>query len=216
LKNGNEISQGDAFCPLGLLWVKKLNRTNDYSVTSIDKQGRGGMIFAHLVKIKVENEELANKFPLSKRHEKFNDSVVVRIYSDSGGKTSYVTFRCTRGASEAFVVGCNAIIDVLRGHSTQKKPNQANTTNSSMPQSSSEQYVAKQKNINPMHAGSPIAVKPQGRAASKINMNNQSGRVNIQQLTNDRALASNQQYASQPAVIAKSHAEMGAPHLWEA
>ena len=118
LNNGAATKGDSCFCPLALLWVKKLNSSNDHSVATIDKQGKGGMIFTHLSKLKVDKERGIG-FPLTKKQsDKFRDSVVVRLYSDAGGNSTVVTFRCTRGAAENITVGCSAIIDVLRGQSS--------------------------------------------------------------------------------------------------
>jgi hypothetical protein len=212
LKSGKDISNGDAcFCPLALLWVKKLTRSNDHSVTTIDQQGRGGVIFAHLVKAKVENE-LATRFPLTKKQaDKFRDSLVVRIYSDSGDKTSGITFRCTLGTAESIVMGCSAIADVLRGHSPKKSKSRpsSSATDGNMAHSSSQQYVANQAfGTVQLPASIPVGVPSGGMSSGQqYSLSSQSGRM-----PNNQGIV----FPPQQQVFAKSYAESGAPHLWEA
>lgn len=184
LKNASSLEGDACFCPLALLWVKKLTSTNDHSVTSIDKQGRGGIIFAHLSNVKVE-KELAKLFPLTKRqNDKFRDSIVLRIHSDGGGKSTATTLRCTRGAAENIVLGCSAIIDVLRGHSSRKKSGG----------SSSQQYATKQHSSSDMYTNSQMTHNKKEYLSAKNSLSSEDNAI----------------------VIARSHADEGAPNLWEA
>ncbi len=184
LNNDTGSKVDSCFCPLALLWVKKLNSSNDHSVTTIDKQGRGGMIFTHLSKVKV-GKGRAKGYPLSKKQsDKFRDSVIVTLFSD-GGKGSGVTFRCTKGAAENISVGCSAIIDVLRGQKSSKK----NIANGS----SSQQYVANHQAATQMHYP-----------------NNEMFGKNVM---HDRSMSHEDDGG---VVVARSYADEGAPHLWEA
>lgn len=199
------MSNGDAcFCPLALLWVKKLTRSNDFSVTTIDKQGKGGIIFAHLAEVKVDNE-WTNQFPLPKKiSQKYSDSVTIRIFSDGDGKTNVTTLRCSRGTADNILLGCSAIIEVLRGGSRMKRT----TDDKNMHKSSSEQYVNQQNKqqiggIQGNSVASSVGSSRQLSIESSKNGSQRSGRVMANQTANR-------------PVVAKNYAEQGAPHLWEA
>ncbi len=99
------------FCPLGLLWVKKFSKSREYSVLTIDKQGRGGVLLANLVQVNVSEDKNGNSALTKTQMKKFHDSCIVSIQ----GKSSFVTLRCERNDADAILIGCNAIIDVLRG-----------------------------------------------------------------------------------------------------
>ena len=205
LRNGKDMSNGDAcFCPLALLWVKKLTRSNDFSVTTIDKQGKGGIIFAHLAEVKVDNE-WTNQFPLPKKlSQKYSDSVTIRIFSDGDGKTNVTTLRCSRGTADNILLGCSAIIEVLRGGSRMKRT----TDDKNMHKSSSEQYVNQQNQqqiggIQGNSVASSVGSSRQLSIESSKNGSKRSGRVMANQTANR-------------PVVAKNYAEQGAPHLWEA
>lgn len=209
LRNGKDMSNGDAcFCPLALLWVKKLTRSNDFSVTTIDKQGKGGIIFAHLAEVKVDNE-WTNQLPLPKKiSQKYSDSVTIRIFSDGDGKTNVTTLRCSRGTADNILLGCSAIIEVLRGGSRMKSRSQRTTDDKNMHKSSSEQYVNQQNKqqiggIQGNSVASSVGSSRQLSIESSKNGSQRSGRVMANQTANR-------------PVVAKNYAEQGAPHLWEA
>ncbi len=191
LNNGTSSNGDSCFCPLALLWVKKLTSSNDHSVTNIDKQGKGGMIFAHLSKVKVEKGR-GTGLPLTKKQiEKFRDSVIVRLYSDAGGKNAVTTLRCTKGAAENISVGCSAIIEVLRGQRPSKKHGGKSNKHVG---SSSQQYVAQHQISGGMYTGHETMLNPQGSIiGQKSNSNEDNG-----------------------VVVARSYADEGAPNLWEA
>lgn len=205
------MSNGDAcFCPLALLWVKKLTRSNDFSVTTIDKQGKGGIIFAHLAEVKVDNE-WTNQFPLPKKiSQKYSDSVTIRIFSDGDGNSNVTTLRCSRGAADNILLGCSAIIEVLRGGSRMKNQSQKIATDDKdMHKSSSEQYVNQQSmqrtgGIQGNSVASSVGSSHQLSIESSKNGSQRSGRV-----------MKNQTIANRP-VVARNYADQGAPHLWEA
>lgn len=205
------MSNGDAcFCPLALLWVKKLTRSNDFSVTTIDKQGKGGIIFAHLAEVKVDNE-WTNQFPLPKKiSQKYSDSVTIRIFSDGDGNSNVTTLRCSRGAADNILLGCSAIIEVLRGGSRMKNRSQKIATDDKdMHKSSSEQYVNQQSmqrtgGIQGNSVASSVGSSHQLSIESSKNGSQRSGRV-----------MKNQTIANRP-VVARNYADQGAPHLWEA
>lgn len=114
LKNGNGMQQGDAaFCPLGILWVKKLSKTHDYSISKVDNQGRGGGLFAHLTRFSIRNDLLRQYSLTKKQSAKFRECVVVTLYFD-GEHDFSVTFACSKSSAEVITTGCCAVIDILR------------------------------------------------------------------------------------------------------
>ena len=146
-----------------------------------------------------------------KQADKFRDSLVVRIYSDSGDKTSGITFRCTLGTAESIVMGCSAIADVLRGHSPKKSKSRpsSSATDGNMAHSSSQQYVANQAfGTVQLPASIPVGVPSGGMSSGQqYSLSSQSGRM-----PNNQGIV----FPPQQQVFAKSYAESGAPHLWEA
>ena len=126
LKNNNKSDA--CFCPLGLLWVKKFSKSKEHSVLTIDKQGRGGMLLANIVRASLI-EDYTGSSSLTKRQlEKYHDSIIIKLQ----GTTSMVTLRCERNDAEAISVGCNAMIDVLRGskNGNASRPRSAQSRNS--------------------------------------------------------------------------------------
>lgn len=114
LKNGNGMQQGDAaFCPSGILWVKKLSKTHDYSISKVDNQGRGGGLFAHLTRFSIRNDLLRQYSLTKKQSAKFRECVVVTLYFD-GEHDFSVTFACSKSSAEVITTGCCAVIDILR------------------------------------------------------------------------------------------------------
>lgn len=190
LKNTSSSSKANScFCPLALLWLKKQSRNSDHSVTNIDRQGKGGMIFSHMFNVKIE-PELAKAYPLTKKqNEKFKNSVVVRLFAENAGNSSVVIFRCSQEVAETIMMGCSAIIDVLKGRTKKEaKPSKRGADGSS-----SQQYVARhQQSSGQVHAGGN-----QMLGAPKPS-NQDNGHFPSQQ------------------VVAKNYAQSGAPHLWEA
>lgn len=109
LKNSNKSDA--CFCPLGLLWVKKFNKSREHSILAIDKQGKGGMLLANLVEVTVVEDYGENSTLTKKQLERYHDSCIVNLR----GASSFVTLRCEKNDADAVLVGCNAITDVLRG-----------------------------------------------------------------------------------------------------
>ena len=109
----NNAKSDACFCPLGLLWVKKFNKSREHSVLTIDKQGRGGMLLANLIEISTGEytTDISNSVLTKNQMKKFYDSCIVTLK----GQSSFVTLRCERNDADAIMIGCNAIIDVLRG-----------------------------------------------------------------------------------------------------
>ncbi len=125
LKKG--AKQEACFCPLGLLWVKKFNKSKEHSVLTIDKQGRGGLLLANLVRVKVTDSQQGTNKLTKVQLQKYNDSCIVTLH----GKSTFVTFRAERDDADAIMVGCNAIVDVLRGNNNGNASRPASSMSSS-------------------------------------------------------------------------------------
>lgn len=114
LNNGDE-ARDNGYFPLGLLWVKKMNKHRGHSISSIDADGRGGLLLADIVRIE-ECNDIAEKFPLTKKQLRdYPDSVAVRLQVDHKGQTRYVTFRCSKAASTVIITGCQSAIAFFKG-----------------------------------------------------------------------------------------------------
>jgi len=202
----NAIDNGDTlFFPLALLWVKKLTKQNEYSVTTIDKQGRGGMILAHMSRAKIENE-WSSQFPLTKKQaEKFKDSVIVRIYSQTAQKSSAITLKCTEAVANQIINGCSAVVNVLRRQHLSKGKSASNALISDV-----NRKGVSAANSNPIQRGNDA--RPQNGASfqKQIRYDNQH---NISSNPHERML--NQSVQGQ-VVVAKNYESSGAPNLWEA
>ena len=114
LKTENDDDAGDrGHCPKGLLWIKKITSSREQSVNNIDRHGKGGILFSHILSV----EELTGKnIPMSKKQlqGKFIDSVVVVLKGteEAGSKTVY--FRCrTRQEALVLCAGCSMIVKML-------------------------------------------------------------------------------------------------------
>jgi len=118
LNNGDSRSHDSGYYPLGLLWVKKMNKTKGHSITSIDPDGRGGLLLADMVRIEECTADIENKFPLTKRQLRdYPDSVALRLQVDHNGITRFVTFRCSKAASSVIITGCQSAIALLGTYS---------------------------------------------------------------------------------------------------
>ena len=117
-QEGSWLNYGDranenGYFPLGLLWVKKMNKSKGHSISSIDSDGRGGLLLADIVRID-ECTDIAGKFPLTKKQLRdYPDSVALRLQVDHKGQTRYVTFRCSKAASTVIITGCQSVIALL-------------------------------------------------------------------------------------------------------
>ena len=173
LKKDSNLGNGDScFCPLGILWLKKLNKNREHSISNIDKQGRGGMLLANLSRAN-EIHDYTSKYPMSRKQlDQFKGSAVIRLYSDASGPTKFVTLRCTKHDAVGIILGCNAITDVLRGNNVlfQKKSqtNMQSKLNRPIPNitkqgSSSQRYIDSQSS---MHLSQPASVVSRSYASS--------------------------------------------------
>jgi hypothetical protein len=117
-QEGHWLTSGDrnhdnGYFPLGLLWVKKINKSKGHSISSIDSDGRGGLLLADIIRIE-ECPEIIEQFPLTKKQLRdYPDSIAVRIQADHKGQTRYITFRCSKAASVVIITGCRAAISLL-------------------------------------------------------------------------------------------------------
>lgn len=102
-------------CPLGILWAKRFNPSKDYSITAIDRQGRGGMHFDQLVKVSASGRSDSGH-PLSKKQqEKFQESVAINIeYNQNGSPKSVVLLCRTTDAAHFLCTGLRVVMDVLQ------------------------------------------------------------------------------------------------------
>jgi len=107
-------NSGDrAYFPLAILWVKKFS-TKEYSISNIDKQGKGGIILTQLTCSEELDAQNLVCSSAKKQNSKFADSVIVKLHSKIDGENRCVTFRCSKESSTTIITGCNAIIDVLK------------------------------------------------------------------------------------------------------
>ena len=117
LNNKSQSYHRRGYCPQGILWLKKFSKkSKDYSVTTIDKEGKGGIISLKLTRVGIAKNYVA-EFPLSKKQltGKFKESVVVVLHSNHEGKKRSVVIRCiSMEAAKFLCTGCVAIIEVLK------------------------------------------------------------------------------------------------------
>ncbi|KAL3787587.1 hypothetical protein HJC23_000075 [Cyclotella cryptica] len=101
-------------CPQGLLWVKKFNgHSKEHSVTSVGKNGKGGIMFSGIKSVSVTTDN----FTLSKKQKKgkFNDSFTFVLHSDFGGTKRDILFRCCSKEDICTLsAGFQAIIDRIK------------------------------------------------------------------------------------------------------
>lgn len=190
-KEGSWLNAGEVlpptFCPLGIMWVKKLIKGHSYSIVSIDNSGKGGGLFSHLERFDVQGKVL-EKYPFSKKQRmKFYDCVIVRLYFKNENRT-FVTLACTKSSSEAIMAGCSAIIEILNKHSRSLPIQQL------------------QEQLEPKMQFPPVKIQSKA---------NPQTFTNIQQ-NQTKAVKSVGVKVARSPVVAKSLSGQGAPHLWEA
>jgi len=112
--NGHSGDRGQ--CPLGILWMKRFNQGKDYSISTIDRQGRGGVLFDQLVKVSATSRSEDSGHALSKKQqEKFKESVAISVdYTMNGSSKSVVLLCRTTDAAHFLCTGLRVVIDVLR------------------------------------------------------------------------------------------------------
>lgn len=214
----NQSSKKDAcFCPLGLLWVKKFNKSNGHSIASIDKQGRGGILFVHMARVQME-KHLLNQYPPSNRQvEKFQQPVVIRLYSNGRGNSSHVTLLCSRVAAETIIAGCSAITETLKRNNSQHQKNaqlkQGSERSKQSGASSGQNYMAGKQDTAQQHSSSQMYMRNQSQAAA---IPQQYMPNNPQMEARHSAATASDSYIGNGQVIATNYADSGAPNLWEA
>lgn len=124
LKNSNFHPGDRVFCPLGILWVKKFNhKTKEHSITSIDKQKKGGDLSSLLIHARVESQinSQINNLP-KKLGSKFQNTIQVKLVFTQNKTKKSVYFRCSsKEDAKVLVDGCNAIIYSLKGSKPKSK-----------------------------------------------------------------------------------------------
>jgi hypothetical protein len=105
-------------CPIALLWVKRFVSRSVYSAFLIDKQGRGGVMLSHLVKVSATGRaEAAVQLP-KKYHDKYKDSVIVVLEYNLAGSIRSMAVRCKTTADAHFLcTGMRVCMDVCKRNS---------------------------------------------------------------------------------------------------
>jgi hypothetical protein len=109
-------------CPIAVLWVKRFSAKSTYSTSLINRQGRGGVMIAHLTKVAAAGRsEPAAQLP-KKYQEKYKDSVIVLLEYNLGETTRSMAVRCRTTAEAHFLcTGMRVCMDVLkREHDTSE------------------------------------------------------------------------------------------------
>ena len=115
----DELTGDRGQCPIGFLWTKRFNPAKEYSISAIDRQGHGGVLFDQLVKVSPSGRSDLGH-PLSKKqNDKFKDSVAVALEYSVNGAEKSVIIRC-RSTDEAHFLctGLRVIMDVFLKQST--------------------------------------------------------------------------------------------------
>lgn len=111
--NGHSGDRGQ--CPLGLLWTKRFNAAKEYSITAIDRQGRGGVLLDQLVKVSATARSDLGHALSKKQQEKFKESVAISVdYTQNGSKKVVVLLCRTTDAAHFLCTGLRVVIDVLK------------------------------------------------------------------------------------------------------
>ena len=105
---------GNASIPVGLLWLKRFDQGKPYTLASIDKKGKGGILFNGIESIAVTKDK--NALNRKQKNGKFKDSITFALYSNK----REILFRCmTKEDAFALSLGFQAILDHIR--SAQQK-----------------------------------------------------------------------------------------------
>ena len=106
--------------PQGFLWVKKFSHKTQYSIATIDKQGKGGIFMTNLQGVGYNDHTVDATLPsLSKKQrDKFNDSVSLTIHGShpSAGPVQprEIVIRCLCPEDAEFLVsGIHAVVTML-------------------------------------------------------------------------------------------------------
>ena len=111
--NLSEADGGVAECPNAVLWVKRFSPRSVYSASLIDKQGRGGVMLSHLVKVTATGRaESAVQLP-KKYQDKYKDSVIVVLEYSLAGSVRSMAVRCKTTADAHFLcTGLRVCMDI--------------------------------------------------------------------------------------------------------
>jgi Oxidation resistance protein len=95
--------------PLALLWVKKRSIANVHSISSIDKQGRGGIFLKQIISNEIEtHSEIGKNAILTKKQIQMN-MVTLAIISESDS----TIFCMDKSVAREFAEHCNALIKIF-------------------------------------------------------------------------------------------------------
>lgn len=104
--------------PQGLLWMKKFSsKPKDQSVSSIDKQGKGGMLFPKIISAAITSSN-DNNIPIPKKFKvgKFNSPMIVTLIGcnpDGSSRTILFSF-ISKEDAKLFCSGCNLIPELTK------------------------------------------------------------------------------------------------------
>jgi hypothetical protein len=102
-------------CPLGILWMKRFNAAKEYSVSAVDRMGRGGVLCDQLVKVSAKGRLNLGHSLNKKQQDTFKDAVGVNLeYSSSGASKSVVLLCKTTDAAHFLCTGLRVLMDVLK------------------------------------------------------------------------------------------------------
>ena len=138
-------------CPQGLLWVKKFNgHSKEHSVTSVGKQGKGGIIFTRVKAVSVTTDN----FGLSKKQKKgkFKDSFTFVLHAEFEGTKRDILFRCCNKEDICTLsAGFQAIIDRIKNE-TLVVPKQLTSLHDKLP-------MTTEQVISPVAVAKPFSPK---------------------------------------------------------
>lgn len=142
-------------CPQGLLWVKKFNgHSQEHSVESIGKSGKGGIMFTSIKSVSVTNDH----FSLSKKQKrgKFKDSFTFVLHADFDGTRRDILFRCSNKEDICTLSsGFQAIIDRIKNETiVVPKPLSCQQDKLPMTEDQVVSPVAVAKPFSPKNSGS--------------------------------------------------------------
>jgi hypothetical protein len=107
-------------CPRGLLWVKRFDQDKEHSISSINKNGQGGVLFSAIQYISL----MKDKHSLSRKQKKgkFKDSVTLVLHACSNESKREIMFRCMN-KDDAFALSSafQAILDRLDNDNLNQK-----------------------------------------------------------------------------------------------
>lgn len=106
----HQSSQGLSNYPKALLWVKRFNNKQSYSLNAISSEGKGGVEFTDIENITLETSE--NTLP--KSFPKFKSSVQLNLHYHCGESLRNLAIRFkTQGEADFFTSSLDSILDVL-------------------------------------------------------------------------------------------------------